>query len=394
MTELNNVMVSDKNGSPNAPGNPRMSAFRSIYHFIASAKLAIGLLIAIFVCCAVGVTFLRGPRADVLIFRAIWFNGLLVLLAVNVAFCFFGRTWGRKLTFVSFGMILFHVSFIMMLGGNIYNSLCFFKGTMRLTEGETLSNRQLENYDSVERGRFFNRANLKGETTLIKMHENYKVDSSGKGVGYEISVGDGPVKKRGVSYVLENLDYNGFRYMKEKEGYSPLIVLSDKNGRELYGFYVPLQSLEQKNGAYLYTTGTKEGPGDFPFPQPPMKPLFGLQFAYRPDLNEDRSGMIFFHVWPLSANIRQGQEEKPFAEGKAAVGEKFRAGDYYIEAREVRYWASMQVLYDPGQWIILSGFWAGFSGLMLTWSGRLWRHSQDRPSDLPDSDTSAQGHSL
>ena len=383
MTGSNSVSAPDKNGSSDTPGDPRSGAFRRIYSVIASAKLAIALLITILGCCAVGVTFLRGPRADVLIFRALWFNSLLVLLAVNVAFCFFGRIWGRKLTFVSFGMILFHVSFILMLGGNIYNSLFYFKGTMRLTEGEILSNMQLENYDSVEGGRFFNIAKLKGETTLIKMHKNYKVDDREKGVGYENSVGDGLAKQQGVAYVLENIDYNGFRYMKEKEGYSPLIILSDKKGQELYGCYVPLQSLKQKNGAYLYSTGTKEGPGDFPFPQPPMKPLFGLQFAYRPDLNEDRPGMVFFQVWPLSAYIRPGQEEKPFAVGKAAVGKKFRAGDYYIEAREVRYWASMKVLYDPGQWIILSGFWAGFTGLMLTWSGRLWRHSQDRTASVP-----------
>jgi len=380
MTGSNAVSAPDKNGPSDTPGDSRPGAFRIIYSVIASAKLAIALLIAILGCCAVGVTILRGPRADVLIFRAIWFNGLLVLLAVNVAFCFFGRIWGRKLTFISVGMILFHISFIMMLGGNIYNSLFYFKGTMRLTEGETLSNMQPENYDSVERGRFFNMEKLKGETTLSKMHKNYNVDGSNKGVGYEISVGDGLTKKRGVAHIIENVAYDGFRYLMDKEGYSPLIILSDKKGQELYGFYVPMQSLKQKNGAYLYSTGTKEGPGDFPYPPPPMTPLFGLQFAYRPDLNEDRPGMVFFQVWPLSADSGPGQAEKPFAEGKAVVGEKFRVGDYYIEAREVRYWASMKVLYDPGQWIILLGFWVGFTGLMLTWSGRLWRHSQDRPS--------------
>ena len=85
------------------------SVIRKIYKFLSSVKLAMVLLITILACCVAGVTIWRGAEAGRLIFGTLWFNGILSLLVVNVAFCFFPRMWGRRLTLVSFGMILFHL---------------------------------------------------------------------------------------------------------------------------------------------------------------------------------------------------------------------------------------------------------------------------------------------
>lgn len=343
---------------------------RKIYNFLTSPKLAIILLIAILACCVIGVTVIRGQRAWALIFSTLWFNSLLILLVVNVGFCFFSRMWRRKLTLISLGMILFHLSFVAMFGGIVYNSLFYFRGIIRLTEGETLPNGELQSYDLTDRGRFFNLSRLKGETTLIRMHTGYKVDGDDKRVAYEIAVGVGGLKKQGVIYITNSLDYNGFRYFNDKEGYSILTILYDKQGRELYGAHIPLQSLRQKDGKYLYTTGTKVSPGSFPFPQDPLKPLFGLQAAYRPSKFKERGGDAFFQVWPLDkADAKQA--EKPIAEGKAAVGEKIRIGDYYLSPKEVRYWVGMNVRYEPGKPIVLASLWAGLGGMIITFIGRL-----------------------
>jgi len=328
------------------------------------------LLVAILACCVVGVTIYRGALAGAMIFGTLWFNGLLVSLVVNVACCFFPRMWGRKLTIVSFGMILFHLSFVAILGGIVYNSLFYFRGTIRLTEGETLPNGELQSYDYTDHGRFFEYSKMKGETTLIRMHKGYKVEGADKIVAYEISVGEGRSKKQGIVYITQSLDCNGFGYFRDKEGYSILTILYDKQGREIYGAYVPLQSLKQKDGRYLYTTGTRDGPGSFPFPQGSMKALLELQLAYKPSKLKERGGEAFFQVWPL-AEAGNMQEEKPLAEGKAAVGEKFRAGDYFLEAREIRYWVGMNVRYEPGKPIVLTSLWVALGGLLITFIGRL-----------------------
>jgi hypothetical protein len=295
-----------------------------------------------------------------------------VLLVVNVACCFFGRVWHRKLTLITIGMILFHLSFVAMFCGIIFNSLFYFRGTIRLTEGETLPNEQLESYDTTERGRFFNISRLKGETTLIKMHTKYKVEGDDKRAAYEVAVGEGISKKKGILYITKNFDYNGFNYLPDKEGYSVLTVLYDKQGRELFGAYVPLQSIKQKNNTYLYTTGTKEDPGNFPFPQAPEKTLLALQLAYRPSALKEREGEVFYQVWPLATGeVRPA--EKMIAEGKAAVGDRFDAGDYYLSVKEVRYWVSMRVNYEPGQPIVLGSLWVGLGGMVITFIGRLRR---------------------
>lgn len=371
MTEFNNTLPDpDSVYSRDSRKNLFFKALRKTYNFLASVKLALALLITILVCCVTGVTIFRGERAWVLIFNTLWFNGILVLLVLNVAFCFFGRVWGRKVTVVSLGMILFHLSFVVLMGAVIYNSLFYFRGMIRLTEGETLPSYEPGSYDKVEYGRFFSFSKFKGETTLIQMHRDYKVAGDDKRAAYEISVGEGELNKQGIIYITHSLENKGFSYFNDREGHSLLIVLYDKQGRELYGAHVPLQSLKQKNDAYLYTTGTKAGPGAFPFPQEPLQPLFGLQAVYVPDPKKDRAGEVELSVWPLAWEGAE-QSKKPVATGKAAIGKKVKVGEYYLSAQEVRYWVGMSVRYEPGQPIVLAGMWVGLGGMIITFFGRM-----------------------
>ena len=96
MTEFKNTLPDSDNGdSLNPPGNIFYKVLRRMYDFLASVKLAMALLIIILACCLVGVTIIRGERAWVLIFNTLWFNGILVLLVLNITFCFFGRIQRR-----------------------------------------------------------------------------------------------------------------------------------------------------------------------------------------------------------------------------------------------------------------------------------------------------------
>lgn len=375
MTEFKNTLPDSENGdSLNPPINIFYIVLRRMYDFLSSVKLAMALLIIILACCLVGVTIIRGERAWVLIFNTLWFNGILVLLVVNVAFCFFGRIWGRRLTLVSLGMILFHLSFVALLGGVIYNSMFYFRGVIRLTEGETLPSGDPLSYDIINQGRFFDFSKLKGETTLIKMHKGYRVKDEDKKVAYEVAVGEGRPKKHGIIYITHKLEHNGFSYFRDKEGHSLLIMLYDNMGRELYGAHIPLQSLKQKNDTYLYTTGTKVAPGSFPFPQDPLKPLFDLQVAYIPTPIKERAGDAVFQVRSLAGSDAK-QDKKPIAEGKAQIGGKVKVGDYYLSAAEVRYWVGMSVNYEPGQPIVLACLWVGLGGMVITFFGRMRRRS-------------------
>ncbi|TAN38704.1 MAG: hypothetical protein EPN25_13325 [Nitrospirae bacterium] len=357
---------------------PEMPAaiWRKIYRFLSSYKLAMALLVIILVCCVVGVTVWRGVEAGRMIFGTLWFNGLLVLLVVNVGCCFFPRMWGRRVTVVSFGMILFHLSFVVILLAIALNSLFFFRGVIRLTEGESIPSGDRQSYDVIEKGRFFSFSGLKGETALIKMHTGYKVSGRDKRAAYEVSVGEANNRTRGIIYITQKLTHRGVDYFNEKEGYSLLIMLSDKKGHELYGAHIPLQSIRVKKDSFQYSTGyrtEKEIRKDvIQFPAPPEKTLFALQTEYIPSKLKERGGDVKFLLYPLD-EAGLPKRDRPLAEGKAAIGEAFTAGEYILTVKEVRYWVGMRVTYEPGQPIVLASLWIGLAGMIITFVGRMAR---------------------
>ena len=349
---------------------------RKIYDFLASARLAMALLIIILVCCIVGVTVFRGVRAGQVIFATLWFNSLLVLLVINVACCFFGRVWHRKLTFISFGMILFHLSFVSMLGGVIYNSLFYFRANIRLTEGEVLPSGDPQSYDMFEKGRFFKFSQLKGETSLIRMHSGYKVSGDDKRAAYEVSVGRDGAKKQGIIYITHKLTHNGFDYFNDKEGYSLLLTLSDKKGQMLYGGHFPLQSIRQKDGGFQYGSGYIDGDtvlaSPAPFPAPPETPHVALKVTYLPSKLKERAGESRFQVYAFDQK-GMPDYQKQIADGKVPIGESLPVGEDMISAKEVRYWVSMNVRHEPGKFIVLSSLWVGLAGMVITTIGRMLR---------------------
>lgn len=349
---------------------------RKIYDFLASARLAMVLLVTILICCVVGVTVWKGVEAGRLIFATIWFNSLLILLVLNVACCFFGRVWRRRLTLISFGMILFHLSFVAILGGIVYNSLFYFRGNIRLTEGEVLPSGDPHSYDTIDKGMFFNFSRLKGNTSLVKMHAGYKVSGDDKRAAYEIVVGEGMARKQGIIYITHKLTHNGVDYFNDKEGYSVLLTLSDKRGQVLYGGHFPLQSIKQKDLSYQYATGYKDGDtvkqSAVAFPAPPEKPQGALQVIYHPSKLKERGGDVRLQLYSLDEKGAPNYD-KMIADDKMTIGESLPVGDNLLSAQEVRYWVGMTVRYEPGKPIVLSSLWVGLAGMIITTIGRIIR---------------------
>ena len=349
---------------------------RYVYDFLASSRLAMLLLVTILFSCISGVTLWRGVEAGRMVFSTLWFNGLLVLLVVNIACCFFGRIWGRRVTLVSLGMILFHLCFVSILLGVVYNSLFYFRGNIRLTEGESLPSGDPQSYDSFEQGRFFNFARLRGETTLIKMRSEYKVGGVDMRSAYEVAVGEGADSTKGMIYITHKLSHGGFDYFNDREGYSLLLVLSDGQGRTLYGGHIPLQSIRQKDGSFKYSTGYRDGDivrqDVILYPVPPEKPLMALQLGYLLSKVKERAGEAEFEFFPLDGGGKP-LFDKPGSKGKAPIGGQFKVGDYHLSPAEVRYWVGMTVRHEPGKPIVLASLWIGLAGMVLTMAGRMLR---------------------
>lgn len=354
---------------------PLQKMFAKLYDFLASAKLALALLIIILVICTAGATFLSGEKAVKHVFSTLWFNALLILLVVNIACCFSGRILRRRLTIVSFGMILFHISFVTILLGVVYNSLFYFRGTIRLTEGETLHSGDANSYDKFEHGQFFSFLRVRGETSLIKVHHDYKVGNENKRAAYEVAVGDGGEKKTGIIYVTHNLRQKGFTYYPDVEGYSLFVMLADASGKDIYGAHIPLQSLKQKDGSFIYATGSKKGASPFPFPQEHIQPFMGLQLGFVPSAAMDRTGLVNYKAYPLVGDgFKIGDEA--ILEGQVKSGESFNAFNHGFAVREVRYWATMTVRHEPGKPIVLASLCVCLLGMTITTAGRMFRRRE------------------
>lgn len=364
---------------PRPPAGQRTSAPQRLYALLTSPRLALALLVTILACCVVGVTALRGERAWRLIFSTLWFNALLVLLALSSAAAFFTRVWRRKLTLVQAGMIVFHLSFAALLGGVVYNALFKFNGVLRLTEGETVHLGDLANYDVVQIGQYFDPRRLRGETTLHRMHRGYVVDGQEKRAAYEIAVGEGDRKASGVIYITQDLEHDGIRYLCAKEGYSILLVMHDKQGRELYGAHVPLQSIRLQDGGFLYATGKATEPLSFPFPFPPEPARTELLMTFRPNAVKDREGEVGLHLAEatgggatvIDLHRAGGGRAGKDAASVVSVGERFDAGEFTLTPSEVRYWVGIDVRHDPGLNLILGSLCLGLAGMVLTFVGRI-----------------------
>ncbi len=339
--------------------------FGKVYDFLGSARLALVLLVLILAACLVGVLFPTPQAGRTAVFSSLWFNSLLVALVVNTAVCFFGSIWRRKISVAFFGRIIFHLSFLLIFIGIVYNSLFYFRGEIRLTEGESLDISKPQNYDAAEWGLFFDHdAVLKGVITFHRLEPRYVVDGNSKGVANEITIAEGSSAKREFIYVTRHLNFGGLKFYRNKDGFSPLIVMRDWAGNVIYGAYSPIQSLKKAEKVYSYTTGTAQRPGPIPFPQEPEPSLFNLQFEYHPDEKKDRAGWLFFHIWQYDQHAEQRGKE--LFRGRADFGQRVRVGKYLLSMEEVRFWASMTMRYSPGMPIILTSFWLGLGGLVLT----------------------------
>ncbi|MFP2995737.1 cytochrome c biogenesis protein CcsA [Spongiivirga sp. MCCC 1A20706] len=110
---------------------------KKIYHFLFSPSWAVFLLVAFAVAMAAA-TFIENDfgtsTARVLVYNAWWFELIMLLLAI----CFIGniykyRLWRKE----KWGILLFHLAFIIIIIGAGITRFTAYEGVMRIREGDT-----------------------------------------------------------------------------------------------------------------------------------------------------------------------------------------------------------------------------------------------------------------
>jgi cytochrome c-type biogenesis protein CcsB len=99
---------------------------------------SMGVLLLIFAASIAVATFIENdfgtPAAHALVYNATWFNLLLALLAINLIANIFREKMYRK---GRFGMLLFHVAFLIILLGSAITRFVSYEGMIHLRNGET-----------------------------------------------------------------------------------------------------------------------------------------------------------------------------------------------------------------------------------------------------------------
>jgi hypothetical protein len=264
------------------------------------------------------------------------------------------------------GVILSCVGVLAMLGGAVHDRLFFFDGVLRLTEGETLPTDRAESYDRLERGALFDLSRLPGETRLVAVHADAAASAEHREPECEVAVSAGDALVRRRISASRTLDFEGTRFACQGRGTSVLLVLSDREGRELSGAHVPLRSVERPGSGPIHALGTDEGEPPFPLPPPPERPRAEVRLSFRPSPVSGRQGEVTLDVRPL------GPDGRPLAHrtGAVPVGGAFDAGEVMLAPREIRYWASLGVRHHPGRGSILAGLCLLGAGLATALFGR------------------------
>jgi cytochrome c biogenesis protein ResB len=94
-----------------------------LFSLLWSTKVALVLLVLIFLSCVVGASLPRALGKEA-VFTSLWFNLLLVLLVVNIVFCIVKRT--RILRLSQAGTTIFHLGLVALFAGVVYDQLFFF----------------------------------------------------------------------------------------------------------------------------------------------------------------------------------------------------------------------------------------------------------------------------
>jgi len=364
--------------------------------FLRSTKFAFVLLVLVLFFSLVG-TILPPALGREIIFSSLWFNFLLVLLTVNILFCTLRRVkalrrerrgsaedavsspWTpfvfirgvNSRSFVLLGSIIFHFSFVLLTLGVSYNQLFFFEGGIRLTEGETLSCSDEQNYDWIKKGKFFSPQKLKdlGELYLHKLYPSYYLKGDYKGVANKIVLRTQNNEKEAIVFVNNPLKYKRFEFYRDVDGYSLLFVFRDRWGRVLDGAYAPLNAVRRADGNFNYVGG---------FPFPPVNPFFSLWSVYFPEtgvITPNEKAKVFLEIKQLGSEI-QNEVEKELFKGKAGLKEMVPVGFFFISVDEVRYWSRMKVIHHPGLFLIFFSFWLAFGGISLSTIAKMIKKSQ------------------
>jgi cytochrome c biogenesis protein ResB len=249
----------------------------------------------------------------------------------------------NRLSPIAFG--LFHISFFLILIGGLISVYTEFYGYIDLAEGETFQG-EMERYSAIPAPPSFPKIGSPPKVSFTVAKIEPQVSGMTE-TGLKVTLVDARQRKHVIDINRPYID-DSTTFVLKTLGMAPLVVLKDRDGKEIDGAYERLDCLKGRRDQFAM--------GGFEF-----KAKFYPDYVLEQGKAATRSLEFNNPVFLLTVE----QDKKKIAEGTIAPGGQFEFGGYRLEMRELRYWVRFNVVKEQGIPILYAGF--ALASLSIVW---------------------------
>ncbi|HLE81100.1 MAG TPA: cytochrome c biogenesis protein ResB, partial [Dehalococcoidia bacterium] len=241
----------------------------------------------------------------------------------------------------TWGSVLFHLSFLLLLLGGVYSLLTRFDGWMVVTEGQTLADRSQDYVATSQSALTADR--YKGfQLRLEKFVPTYQGRTGVDYSSYVTVKAPGQEDKQGVVRVNHPMSYDGATILGESYGFAPLLSIVDGSGSRILHAYTNLTVLSE---------GTQD------MVKVPNSNLI-VKVKMYPDLVETEEGWSSASFVPRrpALYVEMDDYRNEPAAGLVRLGESLQMGDLTLTFQDLRYWSRFRIIKDGGEALIFAAF--------------------------------------
>ena len=288
-----------------------------------------------------------------------------------------------------FGNIVFHLAFVLALGGVAWNQLASYTGAVIVVEGQAFSN-NLTQYDDFRAGAAFRPSALEPVTVWVDTFTaKFETGEVQRGAAREFSAGvrwadaGGETRTQTVE-VNQPLRVGRTQIHLTGHGYAPVVTVTDPSGD--VAFSGPVVFLPQDGN--FTSMGVIKAPDARP-------DFLAFEGFFLPTTVVDDRGprsvfpdalapSMFLNVWTGPPREETGRPESVYSLAKDGLEQmmtpegvpvtfKIQPGEYVelpdgstLTFDDWKRWTKLQVSEEPGQWLIISAVLLAVAGMTLS----------------------------
>lgn len=275
--------------------------------------------------------------------------------------------YAEKGRMAAWGSTIFHASLLIVLVGAAYGELTSFKGIAVMAEGQTFTEKHDE-YVVAKEAAFFSEDRHQGFSVKLNRFTPVYKDWYPVDARSDVAVMEGDRVVREYTIRINSpLKYKGVSFLLDRDGFTPLFTIKDKDGRVVMANWVNL-----KIGKSSHEEDTFELPG------------FDYRVAVRiyPDfvMDGDRmSSKSFLPNNPVLYLQIYSAEGDLLGEGPLALRQSVQLGNFWLTFQDLRYWNSFRIVRNDGEPVLILGFVLALSGLAMRFlfiQKRVWAYAE------------------